>query len=317
MPPSELGHRARVCDRSVSAARRSVARSRDRRALPRGGRVGRGDRRRRAGMRRFTACSRSGTARRSWPRARPRAWDCRAIRPTRPPRASNKLETRRRLAAAALPSRPTSRCPRAATSRAPRRTRASNFRASSSRSACRGAAASSAPIRGREFAAAFARISALLARVDVRAARTGLENIVLVERFIPGREFAVEGVLTGGTLQVFADLRQARPARWAVLRGDDLRDADGARCGEPSGSWSRPSSRRATRSGSATGRCTPSAAWVRMASSCSRWRRGRSAGCVRGCCGSRMDSVPRARAAAARDRRGRRRRRPARPRRRR
>jgi biotin carboxylase len=55
-----------------------------------------------------------------------------------------------------------------------------------------------------EFAAAFARISALLARVDVRAARTGLEDIVLVERFIPGREFAVEGVLTGGALQVFA-----------------------------------------------------------------------------------------------------------------
>ena len=55
-----------------------------------------------------------------------------------------------------------------------------------------------------EFAAAFDRISALLARVDVRAARTGLEDIVLVERFIPGREFAVEGVLTGGALQVFA-----------------------------------------------------------------------------------------------------------------
>jgi biotin carboxylase len=55
-----------------------------------------------------------------------------------------------------------------------------------------------------EFAAAFDRISALLARVDVRAARTGLEDIILVERFIPGREFAVEGVLTNGALQVFA-----------------------------------------------------------------------------------------------------------------
>jgi biotin carboxylase len=54
-----------------------------------------------------------------------------------------------------------------------------------------------------EFAAAFDRISALLARVDVRAARTGLENVILVERFIPGREFAIEGVLTDGTLQVF------------------------------------------------------------------------------------------------------------------
>lgn len=55
-----------------------------------------------------------------------------------------------------------------------------------------------------EFAIAFDRIRALLARVDVRAARTGLENVVLVERFIRGREFAVEGVLTGGSLQVFA-----------------------------------------------------------------------------------------------------------------
>jgi biotin carboxylase len=54
-----------------------------------------------------------------------------------------------------------------------------------------------------ECSAAFDRISALLARVDVRAARTGLENVVLVERFIPGREFALEGVLTDGQLQVF------------------------------------------------------------------------------------------------------------------
>ena len=56
----------------------------------------------------------------------------------------------------------------------------------------------------QEFAAAFDRIGALLARADVRAARTGLENVVLVEGFIPGREFAVEGVLTAGALQVFA-----------------------------------------------------------------------------------------------------------------
>ena len=54
-----------------------------------------------------------------------------------------------------------------------------------------------------EWAAAFDRISALLARVDVRAARSGLESEVLVERFIPGNEFAVEGVLTDGDLQVF------------------------------------------------------------------------------------------------------------------
>ncbi len=55
-----------------------------------------------------------------------------------------------------------------------------------------------------EFAAAFDRIRALLARVDVRAARSGLEDVVLVEGFIPGREFALEGVLTAGRLQVLA-----------------------------------------------------------------------------------------------------------------
>jgi biotin carboxylase len=54
------------------------------------------------------------------------------------------------------------------------------------------------------FVAAWDRIRALLSRVDVRAARTGLEDAILIEEFIPGREVAVEGVLTAGVLQVFA-----------------------------------------------------------------------------------------------------------------
>lgn len=54
-----------------------------------------------------------------------------------------------------------------------------------------------------DFARAFDRIRMLLARVDVRAARSGLEHTILVERFIEGREVAVEGVLTAGALQVF------------------------------------------------------------------------------------------------------------------
>jgi biotin carboxylase len=53
------------------------------------------------------------------------------------------------------------------------------------------------------FARAFDRIRALLSRVDVRAARTGLDHEILVERFIEGREVAVEAVLTSGALQVF------------------------------------------------------------------------------------------------------------------
>lgn len=56
----------------------------------------------------------------------------------------------------------------------------------------------------QEYAAAFARIRALLGRPDVRAARTGLEDEILVEEYIDGREFALEGVLTGGALRVFA-----------------------------------------------------------------------------------------------------------------
>jgi biotin carboxylase len=48
------------------------------------------------------------------------------------------------------------------------------------------------------------RLRSLLSRVDVRAIRTGLEDVVLVEGFIEGREFAIEGVLTDGLLQPFA-----------------------------------------------------------------------------------------------------------------
>jgi biotin carboxylase len=55
-----------------------------------------------------------------------------------------------------------------------------------------------------EFIAAFERIRALLARPAVRTARAGLEDQILIEEYIPGREFAVEGVLTRGALQVFA-----------------------------------------------------------------------------------------------------------------
>jgi biotin carboxylase len=55
-----------------------------------------------------------------------------------------------------------------------------------------------------EFVAAFERIQALLKRLDVRASRTGLEDLLLIEGFIRGREFAVEGVLTNGILQTFA-----------------------------------------------------------------------------------------------------------------
>jgi biotin carboxylase len=55
-----------------------------------------------------------------------------------------------------------------------------------------------------ELTAAVDRVGALLARKDVRALRTGLEDELLIEGFIPGREFAVEGLLTRGALRVLA-----------------------------------------------------------------------------------------------------------------
>ena len=55
-----------------------------------------------------------------------------------------------------------------------------------------------------EFVAAFDRIRALLARRQVQAARAGLEDQILIEQYIDGDEFAVEGVLTHHALEVFA-----------------------------------------------------------------------------------------------------------------
>jgi biotin carboxylase len=58
-----------------------------------------------------------------------------------------------------------------------------------------------------EAHAALARIRALLARPDVRALRIGTDDAVLIEGYIDGREYALEGILTAGaltTLAVFA-----------------------------------------------------------------------------------------------------------------
>jgi biotin carboxylase len=63
----------------------------------------------------------------------------------------------------------------------------------------------------REFEAAIRRIRALLARPQVRAARSGLEDDILAEDYIPGLEYALEGVLTSGALRVFAIFDKPEP----------------------------------------------------------------------------------------------------------
>jgi len=54
------------------------------------------------------------------------------------------------------------------------------------------------------FAAAFERLRALMQQPDVRAERNDAHAMALVEGFIPGREFAVEGLMDHGALQVLA-----------------------------------------------------------------------------------------------------------------
>jgi biotin carboxylase len=55
-----------------------------------------------------------------------------------------------------------------------------------------------------ELVAAFYRLRALLQAPDIRAERSEADAQVLVEGFIEGREFAVEGVLDHGMLQLLA-----------------------------------------------------------------------------------------------------------------
>jgi biotin carboxylase len=55
-----------------------------------------------------------------------------------------------------------------------------------------------------EFAAAFERIAAILEQPEIRQMQEEQDRFVQVERYIPGTEFAVEGILTHGELQVHA-----------------------------------------------------------------------------------------------------------------
>jgi biotin carboxylase len=54
------------------------------------------------------------------------------------------------------------------------------------------------------LAAAFERLQALMRQPEVRAERNEAHAMALIEGFIPGREYAIEGVLQHGTLHVLA-----------------------------------------------------------------------------------------------------------------
>jgi biotin carboxylase len=55
-----------------------------------------------------------------------------------------------------------------------------------------------------DFVAAFERLRQILTAPDIRRERDDAHDLMLVESFIPGREYAVEGLMTGGRFQLLA-----------------------------------------------------------------------------------------------------------------
>jgi biotin carboxylase len=62
-----------------------------------------------------------------------------------------------------------------------------------------------------QLASAFERLRRLLDARDVRLERDDVHSQVLVEGFVPGTEYAIEGLLTHGTLQVLAIIDKPDP----------------------------------------------------------------------------------------------------------
>jgi biotin carboxylase len=55
-----------------------------------------------------------------------------------------------------------------------------------------------------QFRAAFERIRRLLSEPELRRLHDDQDRYLLIERFIPGREFSVEGIMSGGRLDILA-----------------------------------------------------------------------------------------------------------------
>lgn len=123
--------------------------------------------------------------------------------------ARNKFLTRRRFEAAGLPvprfcKVPLAGDPAEAAARAPYPCVLKPLGLSASRGVIR----ANTP---EEFTAAFRRIEALLSRPEIQVLRDEQNRYLQVESFIEGREFAIEGLLTDGRLQVLAVFEKPDP----------------------------------------------------------------------------------------------------------
>ena len=130
------------------------------------------------------------------------AWGLRGNPPAAARASGNKLETRRRFAAAGLPcpafgevlldSELAAVCPELAFPCVVKPLALSGSR---------GVIRADDP---ETLHAALERVRRLLSRADIRARREPPDDRVVLETFIPGREYAVEGVVEDGTLRVLA-----------------------------------------------------------------------------------------------------------------
>ena len=111
-----------------------------------------------------------------------------------------------------------------------------------------------------ELRAAHRRVVALLARPEIRALRTGAEQEMLIENYIPGREYADRRAADLRAVPDARHLRQARSAGRPVLRGNDLRDPAAAAAGSATGGGGDDRAAPRRRSGCGTGRSMRNAA---------------------------------------------------------
>ena len=109
---------------------------------------------------------------------------------------------------------------------------------------------------------------------------------VLVEGFIPGREYALEGLLHHGVLHVLALFDKPDPLDGPFFEETIYVTPSAARAARAGGDRRGRDASRRRRSGWRTARSTPSVASTRRACSCSRSPRVRSAACARARCGS-------------------------------
>ena len=170
-----------------------------------------------------TASWPSAIARWCWPPASRKRSDCRAIRRTRRGRARTSAWPAKRWRGRACGC-PSSCCrPRAPTSS--RLPCGCSTRSCSSRWRCREAGASSVPTPRRSWSPLFS--ASRRSCPGSTSARSGpaRKGELLIESFIPGHEYAIEGVVTDGRFTRVRGVRQAGSARRAVLRRKHLRHA--------------------------------------------------------------------------------------------